>query len=219
MANFLIFIAEVLFIIAYCFTNLLALRVLCLCGQVIYVIAGLIVGYDTEGYLSIIIFNAISAIINGVQIFNILKEKYEIFLPEETRVIHSKTFSHMSNSEFMKIYNLAKHETYLKGEKIISEDAHINTLMLLISGEIQIRRQEKVLGWYSFGNFVGEMSFISNANAVASAYVSTDEIECLKWDRDVLERLKVKNPHIYTKFYEALAINVADKLGHHYASS
>ena len=64
------------------------------------------------------------------------------------------------------------------------------------------------------GFFIGEMSFLQEGCANATAKVISKQAQCIEWERETLNTLKVKNAELYIKLEQAIAFNLIQKINH-----
>lgn len=211
IADLIITLAEILLITSYFFTNILILRVIAALGMMTYMVGGFVAGYQEEGMKAVIFFSGMAALVNFIQIALIIKERFDIFLPMPLRKIHKKCFEALNANEFLKIYNLAKTTTFKEGEIIIQDETRISSIFLLIDGEVTVSKNGEFLVNANFGDFLGEMSYISKKNTYANI-IANSPTTCLEWKYDSLEALQMKNPNLYNKFFSSMALNIVSKL-------
>jgi signal-transduction protein with cAMP-binding, CBS, and nucleotidyltransferase domain len=112
----------------------------------------------------------------------------------------------------MKIYHLAQEIKYRKGDIVIEKNHKLKHLLLMINGSVDICDHDQVMAQVLKGNFLGEMSYISNNKTTASAYVNSDEANCLLWNRTSLQQLELDDNPLYNKFLQSISQNLVEKL-------
>jgi CRP-like cAMP-binding protein len=96
-------------------------------------------------------------------------------------------------------------------ERVISDGETTDKLFFLLSGEASVWKAGKAIASISPGDFIGEMSFMSNQ--FASADVNAKEtIRVAYWTHDDLNKLKQKNNRIYNKFLNIVGCDLVKKL-------
>lgn len=211
MADLIIVLAEILIVSSFMFKNVLILRILAALGMIGYVIAGFTAGYEQEGMKALIVFSGLAALINIIQIYHYAKENINILLPKELQEIHSQVFSHLNNSEFMKIYRMASKKVYQKNEEIIEESSVLGSLSLILDGRCEVRKNDKYVAMLSKGDFIGEMSYISG-KLTDTAVLSLKKSVLITWEREKIEKVKNSNPLLYNKFFQCLSLNLVKKI-------
>ncbi|MBW2276567.1 MAG: cyclic nucleotide-binding domain-containing protein, partial [Deltaproteobacteria bacterium] len=87
-------------------------------------------------------------------------------------------------------------------------------LIYLLKGEVEITSDGETIATAHHGNFLGEMSFLTQGNQEADV-VARGEIEYLAWDRPTMRKLKRKKPIMYTKMLNVLGVDLINKLRVH----
>ncbi len=210
LVNILITIAELFIISSFLSNNILVLRGVSALGMTVYVVAGFVAGLKTEGMIALIFFSGIAAAINFVKLFFILKDTLSIFLPDHMRKIREMYFSSMSNSEFIQIYKFATETFFYRGDLVIEEGVHNSLLVFIEEGLASIDHSEGLI--VSSGNFIGEMSYITKNVTTTAVYALSEQLRCLVWGREDLEKLESSMPQVYQKFFRIIAIDLVNKL-------
>lgn len=212
MIDALIIIAELAIIFSYVFIDVLKLRVAAGIGMIIYVIAGFTAGYDQPGMRAVIFFSGLAALVNFIQIGLILWNKLAIFIPAHLREIREKVFSSMENSEFMKICKLAEERHYAADEVLVEQNAPSMPLMIIINGKASVEINNQSVAIASMGDFIGEMSYITQEPVSATVRALPPEVHALAWTWPVLDKLKDKQLELFNKLFYAISINIINKL-------
>jgi CRP-like cAMP-binding protein len=102
--------------------------------------------------------------------------------------------------------------SFKKGEVLVQRGKKGNGVYLLLKGSarVQIPPQtpEPVIGP---GEICGEMSFLEDAPASANV-VAEEDIEAYHLDRPTLQSLFELFPHLASRFYRSLAMNLSRRL-------
>ena len=121
------------------------------------------------------------------------------------------TFSKMNPIHFKKLVRLGVSKVVHENTSLIKENTHINELMLITKGLVQITRNEKVLAYLKDGRFVGEMSFMSGETTTANV-VTLEETEMIVWDKKVLTEFLRKNENIKKELNDVFSEDLIKKL-------
>ena len=112
------------------------------------------------------------------------KELYEIL------------FKDLSPVEYLKITKIANWKTFKSGETIIRQEHLVTDLVLIYNGTVDVVVDKKKVAELKDGQFVGEMSFLTEKSATATCIVKHDT-ECLMWKQPEFKDLLKRNPSLY----------------------
>ena len=84
-------------------------------------------------------------------------------------------------------------------------------LFLLLEGKVDVVKSGKVIAKLNTGDFVGEMSFMSN-NTASADVIATGEVKYAYWTHKDLEKLSKKNHKVYNKFISVISCDLVRKL-------
>ena len=112
------------------------------------------------------------------------KELYEIL------------FKDLSPVEYLKITKIANWKTFKSGETIIRQEHLVTDLVLIYNGTVDVVVDKKKVAELKDGQFVGEMSFLTEKSATATCIVKHDT-ECLMWKQPEFKELLKRNPSLY----------------------
>ncbi len=204
--------AEIIIIISFLFRDILFLRLINMVGQLVYIAGALIAGTYNPGMKVIIFFSLGSCFIHIKESVRIIRQRMPVELPLKIIKIYRQNFQMMTTQEFLKMYQLSSTTTYQKGVEIAVQGELLSKLKMIKQGRVQIIKDRDVVTSLGAGFFIGEMSFLQGGAANATVVVASNEAEFIEWDRSVLDKLKVQNPELYTRFEQAIALNLIRKL-------
>lgn len=212
MADAIFVISEIIFLAAFLFKDILCLR-----AATIVALAGcmvaLIMGYNLDWMKSLLIFNTLGILVNLYHIHKAVMDRYPIMLPEELKDIYKRTFNKMTTNEFFKgIYKRSFHKTYEKGENLISQDKHVENLIYIRKGEVEIVKDNVVVATLPSGFFLGEMSFLSQQPANADVRALSDRVDCMLWSKKDLHQLQKSHLEVFTKLQQVISLDLINKL-------
>ena len=193
--------------LAYLSKNILWLRILLVIAALVYIVSGI-----SLNITSMIGWNSVYLAINLYHITLLLLDKTTINLPVETRDLYHQVFSSLSTREFKKLI-LTNPFGAIKDKVIICETEKTNQLFLILKGQVNIVKSEKIIASLGVGDLIGDMSFISKETAAASA-IALGTVEYAYWTHDNLEKLKIKNIDTYNKFLSIIGRDLVRKLKH-----
>ena len=149
-------------------------------------------------------WNILFITVNLYHITKIILSKRDLKLDNEEEFIYQKVFSHISRSDFKNLTRIGFKRTWQAKEKTISENADVNALFLIISGEVNVFAHNNKVATLGPGEFIGEMSFLTNSSAKADI-ICNKTTQIYFWDKEALKEYLYKNIHIYNGLNMAIA--------------
>ena len=150
----------------------------------------------------------------GVNLFHIgviLYEKRAVKMDAKNEELYSTLFKDMTPVEYLKISRAAQWETLKPNMRVITQGMPVPDLYLIYNGTVDVLVDNELIAELRDGEFVGEMSFLTEKVATATCKVR-HETQCLVWkQRDFKELLK-RNPSLYFTIQSVLSAQVSDKL-------
>ena len=165
----------------------------------------------TEPMWLAINWNFIFVGVNLYHIGIILYEKREVKMDEKDEELYQTLFKEMSPVEYLKISRAAKWETLKPGKRIITQGMPVPDLYLIYNGTVVITIDNEHIAQLKDGEFVGEMSFLTEKVATATCKVKY-EAQCLVWKQREFKELLKRNPSLYFTIQSVLSAQVSDKL-------
>jgi|TARA_R100001129_G_scaffold23649_1_gene15128 hypothetical protein len=165
----------------------------------------------TEPMWLAINWNFIFVGVNLYHIGIILYEKREVKMDEKDEELYQTLFKEMSPVEYLKISRAAKWETLKPGKRIITQGMPVPDLYLIYNGTVDITIDNEHIAQLKDGEFVGEMSFLTEKVATATCKVKY-EAQCLVWKQREFKELLKRNPSLYFTIQSVLSAQVSDKL-------
>lgn len=100
---------------------------------------------------------------------------------------------------------------FKKGELLVQRGKNSNGVYLLLKGTARVQIPSQTVRSIGPGEICGEMSFLEDAAASASV-IAEGDIEAYHLDRSALEKLFELFPHLASRFYRSLAMNLSRRL-------
>jgi CRP-like cAMP-binding protein len=177
--------ANLIFMSAYWVKDILWLRILSIVGSLV------ILPYyyfQVEPLWEPMAWSCVYMTIHGIRAWEIILERRPVeFLPEENKLYQS-TFPNLSPQQFKKILALGKWEDLDGGRKVLSEGNPAETLTAILTGEIEARTGDRVLGTYDPGDFVGLGCIMTDAPEFCDATV-TRPARVMRWNYPDLKKI------------------------------
>ena len=84
-------------------------------------------------------------------------------------------------------------------------------MMLILDGEVDVLKDNKVITYLSRGHFVGEISFVSKEETIADVKAKTD-VTYIMWTKKQIEDLKRDNKVFWIKLQNILMKDMIGKI-------
>ena len=156
-------------------------------------------------------WNFIFIAVNLYHIAIILYEKREVKMDDKNQELYDTLFSEMTPVEYLKISRAAKWEMVKAGQRIITQGMPVPDLYLIYNGTVDVLVDNEQIAQLKDGEFVGEMSFLTEKVATATCKVKYDA-QCLVWKQREFKELLKRNPSLYFTIQSVLSAQVSDKL-------
>tara|TARA_R110000822_G_scaffold48191_2_gene127241 strand:+ start:1860 stop:2519 length:660 start_codon:yes stop_codon:yes gene_type:complete len=156
-------------------------------------------------------WNIIFVLVNVYHVAVIIYEKRSVDMPPKFKELYETMFKALTPVEFLKITNVAKWVKYETPEPIIKQNKSVNDLILIYNGTVDVIVDKKKVAELKDGQFVGEMSFITEKPATATCVVKHNT-ECLVWPQEKFKDLLKRNPSLYFTIQSLLTQEVSSKL-------
>ena len=134
--------------------------------------------------------------LNLYHIAIIIYEKRQIKMDPKDKELYETLFKDLSPVEYLKISKVAQWKKYKSGETIIKQEHLVPDLILIYNGTVDVVVDNKKVAELKDGQFVGEMSFLTEKLATATCIVKHNT-ECLVWKQPEFKELLKRNPSLY----------------------
>lgn len=162
------------------------------------------------GIAAVAFWNFIFVGINIVRAISLLAERRPIRLPRDQELIYQQLFASMSRREFLYLWEMGDPREY-DGRQLIRDGEKQKELVLLLDGEVVVRKDGKDLARLGRGKFVAEMSFVTGEPASADV-IATGKVRCLAWPQEKIQSLEQLNPVLLIKLQKILARDLSGKV-------
>ncbi len=156
-------------------------------------------------------WNFVFIAVNLYHIAVILYEKREVKMDDKNQELYDTLFKEMTPVEYLKISRAAKWELVKAGQRIITQGMPVPDLYLIYNGTVDVIVDNEEIAELKDGEFVGEMSFLTEKVATATCKVRYDA-QCLVWKQKEFKELLKRNPSLYFTIQSVLSSQVSDKL-------
>ena len=156
-------------------------------------------------------WNIIFVLVNIYHIAVIIYEKRPVKMSPKEKELYETMFRGLSPVEFLKITKIAQWKKYKTPLPIITQGKPVKDLILIYNGLVDILVNDNKVAELKDGQFVGEMSFLTEKPATATCRVSHNT-ECLVWPQKDFKDLLKRNPSLYFTIQSLLSEQVSNNL-------
>ena len=158
-----------------------------------------------------VFWNGIFIVVNLYHVAILIYEKRPVKMSPKDRELYETMFKSLSPVEYLKITKLANWKKFKKNDKIITQSKPVKDLHLIYNGTVDVVVGIEPVAELKDGQFVGEMSFLTEKPATATCVVKHDT-ECLVWNQTGFKDLLKRNPSLYFSIQSLLSAQVSDAL-------
>lgn len=158
-----------------------------------------------------ICWNFVFVTVNLYHIAVLIYEKRSVTMDDKNTELYETLFHDMTPVEYLKISKIAKWVTFQSGQHIIKQGLRVQELVLIYNGAVDVEVGKKKVAELKDGQFVGEMSFLTEKPATATCIVRHDA-ECLVWKQNEFKALLKRNPSLYFSIHSKLSAQVSSAL-------
>ena len=156
-------------------------------------------------------WNFVFVALNLYHIAVIMYEKRPVHMSTKEKELYETMFRGLSPVEFLKITKIAQWKEFKSPLPIITQGKPVNDLILIYNGMVDILVNDNKVAELKDGQFVGEMSFLTEKPATATCKV-THSTECLVWPQKDFKDLLKRNPSLYFTIQSLLSEQVSNNL-------
>ena len=165
--------------------------------------------YYAQNY-NVAVWNFIFILVNIIQVVRIYDDRKPRMIPQDMEDLYRGVFSAFTSKEFLYFMNLGEKEIINK-QKLISLGDHQKDLLLVLNGDALVMREGKHLAKLNRGQFLGEISFLTDQPASADVYAK-DELQYIKWDQSKIRAIKISNNAFWAKLNSVLTNDLTAKI-------
>mgnify|MGYP005856505333 CR=1 FL=1 len=155
-------------------------------------------------------WNFIFVGLNLVRAIALLNERRSIRLPRDQELLYAQLFTSMSRREFLYLWEMGDPQRF-DGQQLVRAGERQESLVLLLDGEVVVRKENQVIARLGRGKFVAEMSFVTGEPASADV-IADGHVRCLAWPQEKIRALEQLNPLLLIKLQKILARDLSGKV-------
>ena len=206
--EYLIHIANVLYLFSYSMRDILWLRILTVAA------ASFMLPYFyylPDPLYPPIFWNLLFMTLNIFWITRLLLERRPVKLSDDEQQLCQIAFRTLTPREIKKILKLSSWEDADPGECFVSKDEPLERLILIYSGKADVEIDGKKIDMLHAGQFIGELGYFTDEVAAADV-VATEATRYVSWSKDRLKSFLDKDSDLRAAFQIILGSVLAKRL-------
>ena len=156
-------------------------------------------------------WNIIFILLNLYHVAVIIYEKRPVDMTDKEKELYETMFRNLTPVEFLKITKVAEWKKFNTPLPIITQGKPVKDLILIYNGTVDVLVNDNKVAELKDGQFVGEMSFLTEKPATATCRVEHNA-ECLVWPQKDFKDLLKRNPSLYFTIQSLLSEQVSNNL-------
>ncbi len=157
-------------------------------------------------------WNIIFILLNLYHVAVIIYEKRPVDMTDKEKELYETMFKGLTPVEFLKITKVAEWRKFNTPLPIITQGKPVKDLILIYNGTVDVLLvNDNKVAELKDGQFVGEMSFLTEKPATATCKVEHNA-ECLVWPQQDFKDLLKRNPSLYFTIQSLLSEQVSNNL-------
>ncbi len=202
------FLANVLFCAAYVVREMMYLRAI----TIVAAVCTFPYFYFQEQPLwSAMFWQGAFVVINTFNLFQLIMARRPVQLSELEEKLHLLVFNVMNPREMLELLHAGEWRDLQAGDRLVERGQFMNGMYVLAEGEAGVIVADEQKARLREGDFIGEMSFITGQSASADV-AATSATKSIYWNRNELEALYNRKPHLRDIVQAILGRNMAEKL-------
>ena len=174
-------------------------------------IVSIVYGYFLLRDYVVVIWETIFVTVNLVQLlFLEWENKRARFNSDETRFVE-KALRGVERAHARRVLAQSERKEFEPGATLIQEGESVDHLLFILDGAISVERDHHIVGVCGPGDFLGEISFMDDTPATATASV-THPVTALSFSRPGLSALIAKDAEIRRAFEAGFNRGLVEKL-------
>lgn len=166
-------------------------------------------GFHTQNE-AMAIWNFAFVCMNGARVAGLLMERQSIQLPREQDALYRQVFASMRRRDFLLLWEMGETRA-IEGRQLIRAGEKQRELVLLMDGEVIVRKDGHELARLGRGSFVAEMSFVTG-DAASADVIADGTVRARVWPQEKLARLEQLNPLLMIKLQKILSRDLSSKV-------
>lgn len=206
--EWLLHIANVLYLASYSVKDIMALRVLTV------VAASCLLPYfffQPEPLMAAIAWNVLFTVMNLYRIVLLYRERRTVYFDEKETELYRAAFPSLTNQQFGKLLKIASWKDSKAKDCLFDTGAVLDQFIALNSGQVNIQKNGSVLAQREKGDFLGESCLLTDQPIKARVVVDQDA-HYATWSRDELKALLEEDAVLHASLQKVISQSLIKKL-------
>ncbi len=201
-------LSNLLFLGAYWVKDILWLRLLARTGSLVLIPYYLL---QPKPLWNPVIWSCVFISIHGMRAYGIIKERRPIAFTGDEQLLYDKTFSALSPQQFKRLLAMGEWQDLDRGHVLHSTGQPADSLEAVVRGELEARRNGRVLGHARLGDLAGLASVLGGSPELFDSTV-TQPARVVRWRVADLQKLAGADENLISALRKIAAAAIAEKL-------
>jgi hypothetical protein len=201
-------ISYTLIAISYWLTDMFWLRVVAMVGLSMEILYFYFSGGDLRTGIG---WDIIFIAINGYQLYQLVKDRYTLRLPEADRELLRSIMKGLNDFQIARLLSVGDFVDVVPGTVLATEQRDLERLVFICSGTAQVTIGGREIAKLVPGNFVGEVAFLTGKPATATVISETD-LRTVSFQTDKLNEFIAGESEVAGLIYQLLGRELAAKM-------
>jgi hypothetical protein len=201
-------LANLIFFGAYWVKDILWLRLLCIVGSLMVIPYYLL---QTEPLWAPTMWSGVFISIHATRVWGILKERRPVAFTGDEQLLYDKTFSALSPRQFKRLLAIGEWQDLDRGYVLHSIGGPPDSLEAVVRGELEARRDGRVLGHAHPGDLAGLASVLGGSPELFDTTV-TQPARVIRWRLADLQELATTDENLTSALRKIAGAAIAEKL-------
>lgn len=205
MAEYLVHVGYSLMFWALLVRDIVWLRGLLIAAQASLALYAMLLGL-----YGISLWNWVFVLVNAIWIVRLRREREHAVIPDRLKPVYEQHFSILQPYEFLRFWRRGKQRS---GHDVrwIRCGEQPRALHFLLAGDAIVSRDNQPIAELQPGTFIGEMSLLSGEPTTADVKAA-GEVEYISWSARQLNRIKQRDPKLWTKIQSVIGLDLVRKI-------
>ena len=200
--------ANLIFVGAYWVKDILRLRLLSIVGSLVVIPYYLL---QTDPLWTPMMWSCVFISINATRALGIMKERRPVAFADDEQLLYDKTFGALSPQQFERLLAIGEWQDLDRGQVLHSIGDPPASLEAVISGELEARRGDRVLGHARAGDLAGLACVLGDSPELFDV-TATQPTRVMRWQLRDLHELAGSDAGLTSALRKIAGAALADKL-------
>jgi CRP-like cAMP-binding protein len=201
-------LSYILIAVSYWLTDIFWLRVVAVVGLSLEIVYFLMSGGDLRAGIG---WDLVFIAINLYQLYRLVQERLSLRLPEKDRDLLRKVLAGLNDGQIARLLGAGVLYDLPAGTTLAEENEALEKLYFICDGRVSVTISGRAVSQLEEGNFVGEVAFLTERPATATAVAETP-LRALAFDRDTLKQFFKNETEVAGLIYQLIGRELAHKI-------